>query len=64
MQNSVLTANASVYHPTDHTQQEEQVAHKVTVVSTSCPQTMRKKTEGMNHTSCFTFTQLSAFGSN
>lgn len=31
-----LTADASIYHPADHTQQEEKVAYEVAVISTSC----------------------------
>lgn len=33
---SILTADAAVHHPADHTQQEEQVAHEVAVVPASC----------------------------
>lgn len=31
-----LTADAAIYHPADHTQQKEKVAHEVAVISTSC----------------------------
>lgn len=32
----LLTGNAAVHHPADHTEQEEQITHEVAVVPTSC----------------------------
>lgn len=32
----VLTGDAAVDHPADHAEQEEQIAHEVSVIPTSC----------------------------
>lgn len=32
----VLTGNAAVHHPADHAEQEEQIAHEVAMIPTSC----------------------------